>query len=270
MTKTIVVPLDGSGLAERALPTAAWLARGLHAPVHLVRTTFAPAVAAEIDPDEAYLRIQADTMGGVDVVVDVVRQHFPGAGIIRAVDAVADPTLCLSTRGKGGLAEILLGSVSDEVLRNVAVPAVLVGPHCLVREPPSRTLVVSVDGSDGSSTILPVAADWTQRLGLDVQVVAAAECGPSGLPDPRAIAAHEVVDDAVAQLAELGVEAQGHVINGTHQAEVVVAFASGLPAALIAIGTHGRSGWSAAALGRVATDIVRHAHCPVLLRRVAE
>ena len=264
MTKTIVVPLDGSELAERSLPTAAWLGRELGCQIRLMTTNLGGDTAAE----EAYLRDQATKAGAASIDVEVVDHRFPARGVQDCVEALADPVICMTTRGRGGLAEVLLGSVSDEIVRGVQVPVVLVGPHCVAGEPPSRTVVLSVDGSDASFAALPTVADWAPRLGLDVHVVTVAQCGSTGEPDSRSVAAHELVDEVAAKLATLGTGAKTHVLNSGHPADVIVAFAKGLPAALIAIGTHGAGGLSARALGQVADGIVRHSPCPVLVRRI--
>lgn len=266
MTKTIVVPLDGSPLAERALPTAAWLARELGAELCLITADLG-------DPKpqhESYLEDQAGSIGLSDVRTAVIAHRFAGAGISEFVESVPDPVLCMSTRGQGGLAEALLGTVSDEVLTTVQVPVVLVGPHCAAGEPPSRNLLVSIDGSDASFAVLPTVADWANRLTFAVQVVTVAQCGNTGLPDSRRESATRLVDETAARLVELGVDAEQHVLNSAYIGDVIAAFATGLPAAMIAVGTHGRSGLSGKALGSIATDVVRLSPCPVLVRRIPD
>jgi nucleotide-binding universal stress UspA family protein len=144
----------------------------------------------------------------------------------------------------------------------------LVGPHCTATEPPSGALVVAVDVSDECLAVLPTAAEWANRLGLRVHVVTVAQCGNTGRPDARADAAHELVDDVASKLQTLGVDAERHVLNSAYPADSIVAFATGLPAAFIATGTHGAGRLTAKALGSVADQVVRHSPCPVLVRRV--
>jgi nucleotide-binding universal stress UspA family protein len=264
MTKTIVVALDGSPLAERALGPAAWLGRALPADVRLVRASFAEDSTDEI----AYLTAQADATGLERIDQIVVRHQFPAAAIDEIVRTSPDPVVCLTTRGSGALGVILLGSVSDEVLRVVDAPVLVIGPHCRAPGSSPPCIVVSVDGSDASAAVYPVVADWTHALGALVRVVTVAQTGGEQPDDPRELNARAIVQKAVDDLGSLGVTAEAHVLHGADTAELVVAFASGLPAALIAIGTHGQSGLSPKALGGVASDIVRHSPCPVLVRRL--
>lgn len=266
MTKTIVVALDGSPIAERAVPVAAWLAHGLGAEAHLVTAS----VGAADDADRAYLERQADLFGMSNVVTAVIEHRHAGAGISEYLQTQPDPVLCMSTRGRSGWGEVLLGSVSDHVLSAAQVPAVLVGPQCVIGDPPSRNLLLSIDGSDPSFAVLPTVAVWAEALGLSTHVVTAVQCGSDGRPDPRRDAATELVNETGDRLHDMGVDAERHVLNSAYPSDVVVAFAKGLPAALVAIGTHGRGGLSAKALGHVATDIVRDSPCPVLVRRIPD
>ena len=267
VTGTIVVPLDGSELAEEALATAVWLASGLRAEVRLIRVTLGATSSTEGEADAVYLDQRSSDLGVDDVSTAVIDHQFPGAGIVEAVAGLADPVVCMTTRGASGWAEFLLGSVSDEVLQGVAAPVVLRGPACRPGPPDGDRLVVSIDGSEESRAIYPIVADWAPRLGLEVHLVTVAQCGTTGRPDDRAVAAQTLLDEATADLLALGVHAHGHVLNSAYVADVVFAFATGLPAALVAVGTHGRGGLSNKALGGVATEIVRLAPCPVLVRR---
>src|SRR5690606_1952567 len=60
------------------------------------------------------------------------------------------------------------------------------------------------------------------------------------------------------------------VLHGDHAARAVVRFAEDADASLVFLATHGRTGFERLRLGSVAADIVRHAHCPVVLFRPPE
>jgi len=261
MAKTIVVPLDGSDAAARALPAATWLAEKLDADVRLLVTSFGADVAEE----EAYLASQAASTGLVHISSAVLRKVFPPRGIVEAVDALPDGVLCMTTRGRGAVAEFLLGSVSDAVLREATAPIVLVGPACdPVEAQTSKEMVVAVDGSAGSLEAVTTAATWARELHLDVHLVTVE---PPGLPeDVYDPARSKALTAGAAILDAAGVAVERHVLASKHPADSLVAFTVGLHAALVAIGTHGH-GLGGAALGHVALQVVRHSPCPVLTRR---
>jgi nucleotide-binding universal stress UspA family protein len=141
----IMVPLDGTSIAERALDAATELSRSLRADLILMR------VIQEANPDS---RMQAaDAQQYVQKIVDDVRaavppmhvmSHLasgsPGSAIAQAaVDLRAD-LIAMSTRGRGGLARAVMGSTATATLERSIVPVLLVGPAALSeRAEPTRT-----------------------------------------------------------------------------------------------------------------------------------
>jgi nucleotide-binding universal stress UspA family protein len=263
MTKSVLVPLDGSDAAERALPTARWLSEDLGVELHLVSTTVGPRT---MDQDEYLGRVIADLAG--DAVPHVVGHLFPAPGILRTVQGLPDPVICMTTRGASGWGTGLLGSVTDEVVRGTDEPVVLVGRTCAATgDDRTGNIVMGIDGSDGSLAVTEVVVEWSTRLGRAVDVVATAQTGNQA-HDNRFDLAHQRVAAAVDRLESMGVEPTPHVLLGASAAELVVDFASTTDAALVAIGTHGRGGLSLRALGHVAAGIVHTSPCPVLVRRL--
>lgn len=141
--KRIVVPLDGSPLAEEALDQATELARRLDIPIHLVRvvdtyrTQAVPAAGmaldysllAELAEEEmedarAYMKEQTDklTAAGLSATGDVL--HGPIAQQI--VDAANDDdVIVMSSHGRTGIKRWFLGSVAEEVMRRADCPVLL-------------------------------------------------------------------------------------------------------------------------------------------------
>ena len=74
----------------------------------------------------------------------------------------------------------------------------------------------------------------------------------------------------MAQLTKLAthldVPARTQVLHGT-PSRAITGFAERLPASLIAMATHGQTGLTSMFMGSVATEVVRHAHCPILIMR---
>jgi len=148
MFTQILVPLDGSDVAERALPYVEELARRFGSAVLLLRATTpaetlvtapgaAPTVAPVVDPlpimeaerreADAYLRTIADRLHGAGVSV-TYEQHMGSAAeviIDRARKRRAD-LIAMTTHGRGGLGRLVFGSVADAVLRSAPCPVFLV------------------------------------------------------------------------------------------------------------------------------------------------
>jgi nucleotide-binding universal stress UspA family protein len=147
MFTRIVVPLDGSELAESALAPAEELASLSHVPLYLVRvlnlgrlirvesspmhepyfdaSTFQRALLDEQDDISRYLaQIEARVRTkGLTVSSEVLRGS--PAEVIVAVTKPGD-LLVMSTHGRGGLARWFLGSVAESVVRRASVPVMMV------------------------------------------------------------------------------------------------------------------------------------------------
>lgn len=144
MFHRIVVPLDGSELAERALDRAAELARMANVPVHLVRVVdlgriggggsivwgltpwaLQRALEEEQQASRDYLEqvSQGLTKQGVQAYSDVLHGNTPDE-IVAAV--TADDLVVMSTHGRGGLPRWFLGSVAESVVRRAAGPVMLI------------------------------------------------------------------------------------------------------------------------------------------------
>jgi nucleotide-binding universal stress UspA family protein len=137
----IVIPLDGSELAELALPEAIDLARALRRPVILVRANdpYAehaggwpanPYVVNAIDEaTEGYLWSVAAWVRGQGVAAATASGwDHPAAFILDVARREGAPLIGMATRGRSGLGRFVLGRVADAVVRDASVPVVLVGP----------------------------------------------------------------------------------------------------------------------------------------------
>lgn len=144
MYRRIVVPLDGSALAEAALPQAIDLARLTGVPLHLLRVVdylrlerYGPyALALEYSPVEPVLATeQTEATGYLSEVAErltddglTVASEVRQGRVAREVVAAATPgdVIVMASHGRGGLSRWLLGSVAEDVLRHATVPVLLV------------------------------------------------------------------------------------------------------------------------------------------------
>jgi nucleotide-binding universal stress UspA family protein len=268
---TMVVPLDGSAFAERAIrPACSIAARLEQARVLLVSCTPDDLEATQRELDDRARLYSAV----VDIETRVFENGDPAEVILAIAAAEPDGILCMATQGKGALRAAVLGSVSTKVVCRSTQPLILVGPHCRTALLPAERgrLLVCSDGSEVSDAIIPVAATWCDRLQLDPWLTEVV--GPDEDPEP----AHRPhpnreVEAAEVRLAALGArlhtprsQARTRVLHGA-PGRSIPWLAECLPAALIALATHGRGGLTRLTMGSVATDVVRYAPCPVLITR---
>lgn len=140
--RRILVPLDGSVLAEQALPRAVSLGRFDGATLVLVRvvppstpgdgtllSALGPASERDVAAAQSYLDSVVIHYGaGVQMLTRVVVSPDPATAILREAEAEEIDLITMATRGQGTMARSLGGSVSDRVMRESVTSTLVVHP----------------------------------------------------------------------------------------------------------------------------------------------
>ena len=259
--KTVVVPLDGSDVASRALPVGVELANRFDADVLLVTTTQTRRADRMVRP--AWLDDAAASVTGLRVETRFVDDHPAETVICAVADDAPDATICMATHGRGTVGTAILGSVAQDVVRATTRPVVLVGPHAEDWAGLDQPMLVCHDGSESASAIVPVAAEWAKTLGCPVVVVhvfhpldVESAKAPTAAIDPTVEALRRDLDDVDVR-----------IYRDSYPVGVILELARTLPASLVALSTHGRTGLARVTLGSVAASLVHSAPSPVLLTR---
>jgi nucleotide-binding universal stress UspA family protein len=283
MDRSIVVALDGSVFAERALPFATAIAEKSGARVVLVRA------AREDDLVEAhdYLRGLAAPARGLGghgerpAVDTVARLGEPAAVLLDEAHRRRAGLLVLATHGRSGLGRWRYGSVADAVLRHADLPLLLVPATVDRGWPTDRAprLLVPLDGSDFARQALAPARRAAQLTGAEVVLLRVVE-PPDSSPftpaveeqlletAPEVKAAEAYLDEVAAGLRDGGREVTTRAVAGP-AAPTVAAVARDRDVDLIVMATHGRGGLVRAVLGSVATGTLHRTDRPLLLVRPA-
>ncbi len=128
----IVVPLDGSKLAEQAIPEAVEMARAGHGELILVTVGELPETSTHADEErralESSLARLREGIDGVPVSTRIDMCGDPARGIEMIVEDEHADRIVMSTHGRSGLTYLAHGAVADEVLRHATVPVTLVRP----------------------------------------------------------------------------------------------------------------------------------------------
>jgi nucleotide-binding universal stress UspA family protein len=290
----ILVGVDGSAPSLHALDWAAAEARVHGLKLKLVCSYALPAfTAASLDGGYAALDDTAIQAGAKAVLAEAqTRAEDHGVASTASVvtgDAAAvlvemsrnARMAVVGTRGRGGFADRLLGTVSSALPAHAYCPTVVVpsrpgGVDGADPAPvePVRRIVVGVDGSPASDVALRHAIREARAWGAELTAVAGVPVGSgSGLLAwlPAAVD-HEavlrdiaegldvVIDRAVAE--NPGVEVKRHVLDGTG-AELLTEFSTATD--LIVVGSRGRGGFAGLLLGSTSQAVLHHSACPVMV-----
>lgn len=296
--RKILVPLDGSPLAEAVLPAVTTLCASTRAVVALVHVLERSAPASvhghrhlqRVPDAEAYLARVSARLTAQDLVVECHVHPDHEADVAKSIaghvtELGADLVACC-THGRGGPRDWVWGSLAQLILRRVEQPVLLVRADKLGGTPPFvlKSVVIALDGSPAAETVLPAALALCAATGAQPRlVVAIATLGTVGgdraagarlAPAATAAAldleteqAWEYLRQLQGGLHEVGVDATFEVVRGD-PVEVALELVDGRPDSLLALATHGRGRlealWAASVGGRV---IARSAG-PLLLARV--
>jgi nucleotide-binding universal stress UspA family protein len=291
--KNIVLATDFSALSRQAYPAAVSLAAAFGASIELVHesvlppTMFIDELQATLASGSYYEQLLAslrdetklDAFRGATVTTKLL---YPGAGQTRLVDYVNDEAadlLILATHGRTGIAHAMLGSFAERAARHAQVPVLT------YRETKSgadevpfqaRAILVPFDLSENSKAILPLVRQLLNGFHADLRLVhvlpEVAIRGDWGDVQEKLRVSQETAVKLESQLeATLGKEfpessASVEIRFGDPYREIVRE-ANRMPTDLIAMATHGWTGFNHFYFGSVAEKVIRCAPCSVLTLR---
>jgi nucleotide-binding universal stress UspA family protein len=276
MLKRVLVPLDGSGLAERALTYATAIAEATGAEIMLLRAASGHTLPG-VDPRERNQGAIDDAQEYIDKeVARVSARTTPCSGIVRfghAADCIAESArtrradlIVMSTHGRTGPGRWLFGSVAEAVVAASPVPVLvqrawqpLFGDPLLDEHP---TILVPLDGSPFAESVVEAAATLAEDLNARL-VLLTVRSEPSEI---------HTASDYLAGVQRQVVFAHPNLETATdfrygeaaHGIEDAVAQ---LQAALVFMATHGRTGARRSVLGSVAGKLLQESDVPVVLLR---
>lgn len=290
----ILVPVDGSESAEKAVEFALQLAKQ-----HGAELLFCHAV------DYAGIAAETAMAGPVDLAgtfatLDESAREILGAATVRAKAASITSSafklegrsataivtfaiehtvdaIVMGSRGLGGIPHLLLGSTAEGVLRAAAVPVFVLHANSRVRK--FETIAVAVDDSEPADAATAFAVDLalgsSSRMTfinvIDIAALHDQIVRFGGYADTLQgeweAEAKTLVDLAARHAKAAGIaEAEGIVAFGA-PGEELLARAKAKHADLIAIGTHGRRGLRRLMMGSIAEEVVRKSPVPVVVTR---
>lgn len=300
MFQHVLVPLDGSHLAEAALPPAATIANKLGASLSLIH------VIERNAPDEVHSDRHLTTVEEAKTYLEeMARQLVPpgiaaqlhvhtaevsdvARSIVEHTQEFQPDLVVLCTHGRGGPREFLFGSIAQQVVALGTTPVLLIRPNPAhpAAEFLCSSILVPLDGDPDHARALPFAAGLARPCEVRLHLVMV-------VPTPETLAGREAatgrllpgstrelldIDRASAEeylraqvdlLASSGLNAAFEVARGDPAAEIVRA-AEHVQAGLIVMGVHGTMGSQAFWSRSVPPKVSARTAIPVLLIPIAE
>jgi nucleotide-binding universal stress UspA family protein len=268
----ILVPLDGTPRSQQALPYAQSLAMS---PATIILLEVLPDPEPERGlrgnitlPAEAVGQRQAAAAtDALEKVAARIRQETPAAGvevaviaggsadqILRVARARRTDLIVIATYSRSPVSRLVLGSVTDQVVRAADTPVLVVRPQDAAAPARVSRLVVPLDGSPTATAALRLAVRLARQAALPVHLVTVA--------DPRHDDAKYRMKRHYKTLAEFGLSVSAATLVGEPARAIEE---TTRPDDLIVMASHHRAGVKAWLLHGVAERLISHGRCPVLI-----
>ena len=289
MIESILVPTDGSDGSLAGARRGIDLARRTEAELHVlsvVDTREVEAVRSELDEEVEREAFESGAEEAIDAVVEAARSVDPDARVTTAIEwgvpfeAIGEyaddhgiDVIAMGTRGRTGFDRLLLGSVTENVLRTADVPVFAIPPGAGRTELDTDTygnVLVPTDGSDGATAAVGLAVELASTLDARLHTVYSVDTrwlAPSRDAGAILDALERRGERALSEVRELSAEhdlgVTGSVASGPAH-RLILRYVEENDVDLVVMGTHGRSGVRQRLLGSVTETVVRHADVPVL------
>lgn len=282
MYQRILVPLDGSRLAEQVIPYVEVLAKRLNSQVMFI-TVCPPGNSAGQSLTE-YVETKAEEIQSRGVKVKAV--YLEGEPAATIIDFAADNDISLITiltHGRTGISHWSLGSIASKVVQRSHIPVLLIRSsqqEVTSADAEMRKILVTLDGSQFAEAVIPYIESLARAMESRVTLLRVAE--PLNLPQLAAYRERENYErqfiiklEREAQryiarkkntLRTRGIKVDSVLLRGK-PVEVIIRYAEDESINLIAMTTHGFSGITKWAYGSVAAKVIEVASKPMLLVR---
>ncbi len=280
MFKKILVPFDGFGLADGILRFIPQLAKGFDSSVILLwvmtpNGTRSSSALTVVELEEAARQLSLE----VGEAIPMVTVGSPAATIVRVASEEGCDLIAMATHGRGTISRGLLGSVSDDVVRNSPIPTMVFAPGKADKDWSETTeidrIIVPLDGTDYAETALPYAEEMARRLDLEIILIrvnyreGVYSLGVAGVPafpeDPNVQIRDEgYLKKVTGQLQRKGLQVRWEWLKGSPPHRTA-GFARKTHGSMIVLATKGHSGIERLIGGSVSELAVVESGDPVLI-----
>jgi nucleotide-binding universal stress UspA family protein len=279
---SVLVPLDGSGFAEQALPWALTIARRTGATLDLVRVhvlyamsdpsagfaPYDPVMEAQCeDEEQLYLDATAKWLAPVARVpiTSALVHGFTADGVLERAVAVKADLIVMTTHGLGPVGRFFMGSVADDIIRRGPAPVLLV-PYRnrtpgVIPEPRGERIIIPLDGSALAEGALGPALELADPLQASCTLLRVVRNGESQAE------AENYLKRLAGRLRRRDLRLQTRVAISPNPVEAILQEAGQKGDSLIAMASHGRGGVMRMLMGSVADKVIRNSPAPVLVCR---
>lgn len=281
----ILVPLDGSDLAERVLLSAVRFAEGMGATLILLTVVsplprrdgsdpvtqtvqsyayeaglYLKGVRSRLHPTTVEIETAVITGSPANTIISYARQHNVSL-------------ILMSTHGRSGLTRWTFGRVAEKVLRRAPCPTIILRSRQEIVPAAIKRILVPLDGSPLAEQVLGPTRRIAAALDAELLLLHVIEPTPfSGIGEDLAKTAGQATEEqayletAQARLASAGLKVQAELRHGS-AADTIIDYAEEQAVDLIVLSNVGSSGLQLWVFGSIAERVMKGANCATMLFR---
>jgi nucleotide-binding universal stress UspA family protein len=299
MFKQILIPLDGSKLAEAALPAAVSLTLVFKAPVtllHIIEQDAPNEVHRDchltnVGEAEAYLAGIAENAFPAHVKVNLHVHTSPVSDVARSIvehssDEIQPDLIILCSHGNSGTHDFFFGNIAQQVVAASGTPVLLIKPDDSITQFDLHHILVPLDNESIHDKALPIAEGLANAYGAELNLLcviptlgtlSGEQAAVSSMLPATATAYLDIAEEIALDhfqghldsFKEAQIPATAEIARGD-PASVIISTAEKIGSDLILFGTHGRAGLDAFWNRSVAASVARRTGIPLLLIPLTE
>jgi nucleotide-binding universal stress UspA family protein len=295
MFKNLLVPLDGSQLAESVLPVVTYLAKKTKATVTLVH------VVEQNAPKEVHGQIHLQNQAQANDYLQQIAQkafdpdiqvkyHVHTAEVTKVSQSIAEhiselgtDLVVMCTHGRGGVKDLLFGSIAQQVIALGETPVLFIRPGAIPEATPfhCQNILIPLDGQPAHEQGFLQIIDFTQLCQATLHLIRVIWTfgtlsgewtttsrflpgSTTKILDMEVQNASDYLNELLLKLKKTNLKATVNVFRGD-PADVITEFAQDIKADLIVLGTHSKIGTEAFWAGSITPKICKSSHIPILL-----
>ncbi|EMA01052.1 Nucleotide-binding universal stress protein, UspA family [Haloarcula vallismortis] len=284
---SILLPTDGSDGAQIGARRGIDLATTIDADLHVLSAVDTRDTEPDLQPDgqtERERLLMEEAERAVDTTARLARAHLSGqittaveAGIpFQAINDYVDThdidLIVMGTQGRTGFERVVLGSVAEKTLRTAAVPIVMVPPDADIVEIGDQRyedILLPTDGSEGATLAIEWGITLAEMYDATIHTLYSVDTsrfggvdGAAEIHDTLEQTGQEALETVHKRSRDAGVSVAGNIASGP-AARAILSYSEDHDIDLIAMGTHGQSGFTRYLTGSVTETVVRNASVPV-------
>ena len=273
LPKRIIVPLDGSKLAESALPYAEEIGERTGSDIVLLSVLesadekYLTYLQSIVDATKSRVKQYSEENETKEVeVYTITREGNPAEVIVNIAGKWGNSLVVMATHGRSGIGRWALGSVADKVVRAaINAPIMLIrGNQTSPDVSQGRLLgkaLVPLDGSEPSQVIVRYITRWATELDLELTLFHVLR-----EDDHDQTCTDSYLQSQCAEI-EQQCKAADHLTKVGSPAEAIIDVADDLGVDFIAMSTRGKGGFTPWTIGSVAQKVLLGGNTPLLLVR---